>query len=270
MVYAILTVTVVRDIYGKILHLIAQVLDITSRINSKKQLEKLLKVTKTQNESLLNFAHIVSHNLRSHSSNMSMLTKFLTTENDPEEQTNIHHMLLDATESLSETIQHLNDVVHVKTDSTAHLKSVKLMDVIKNIEKSIPGLLTSHEATTVIEVPKAHHVKAAPAYMESILFNLYTNALKYSSPLRKPVLKIASSIEKETIVIQFNDNGLGIDLKRHGDKLFGMYKTFHKHKEAKGIGLFITKNQVESMNGSITVESSIDVGTTFVITLEQG
>lgn len=270
LVYAILTVTVVRDIFGEILHFIAQVLDITARINSKKQLEKLLAVTKSQNESLLNFAHIVSHNLRSHSSNMSMLTKFLTIEKDPEELSNIHMMLLDATDSLSETIQHLNDVVHVKTDATAHMKSVNLLDIIHHIEKSIQGLLTKHEATTLIEVSPSHAAKAVPAYMESILFNLYTNALKYSYPHRKPVLKISSHIKNKKILIVFSDNGLGIDLKRHGDKLFGMYKTFHKHKEAKGIGLFITKNQIESMNGSIAVESTIAVGTTFTINLQQG
>ncbi|MGY8915134.1 MAG: ATP-binding protein, partial [Flavobacteriales bacterium] len=65
----------------------------------------------------------------------------------------------------------------------------------------------------------------------------------------------------------FRDNGLGIDLKKHGKKIFGMYKTFHKHKEAKGIGLFITKNQVEAMNGKISVESQVDEGTTFKVTL---
>lgn len=269
-VHAILTVTVVRDIFGKILHFIAQLLDITDRINSKKQLEKLLKVSKTQNDSLLNFAHIVSHNLRSHSSNMSMLAKFLTTEENPEEQKNIHAMLLDATDSLSETIQHLNEVVHVKTDATDHLKSINLFDIITNIEKGISGLLDSHDTTTIIKVPKEHRVKAVPAYMESILFNLYTNALKYSSPDRKPVIQISSTVKTNSLLIKFSDNGLGIDLKRHGAKLFGMYKTFHKHKEAKGIGLFITKNQVESMNGNIAVESTLGTGTTFLITLEKG
>jgi signal transduction histidine kinase len=106
--------------------------------------------------------------------------------------------------------------------------------------------------------------------MESILLNLYTNSLKYSDPSRNPVLNITSSIKNKYILIAFNDNGQGIDLKRHGSKLFGMYKTFHKHKEAKGIGLFISKNQIEAMKGTITVKSTPNVGTTFLLKLKQG
>ena len=63
------------------------------------------------------------------------------------------------------------------------------------------------------------------------------------------------------------ENGLGMDLKRHGDRLFQMYKTFHTHKDSRGLGLFITKNQIESMNGKIQVESMENVGTTFKIIL---
>lgn len=270
LVYAIVTVTVVRDIYGKISHLVTQVLDITSRKTAEKKLESLVEVTKIQNDSLLNFAHIVSHNLRSNSSNMSMLTQFLSQENDVEERKNINQMLLDATKSLSETIQHLNDVVQVKTDSTENMKPMNLLSTLNHIENSIQGLLTKEDAKTKIQVSESHNVKVVPAYLESILLNLYTNSLKYRSPTRKPIISISSILKESTVLIEFKDNGLGIDLNRHGDKLFGMYKTFHIHKEAKGIGLFITKNQIESMNGTITVDSTVDVGTTFLITLEQG
>ena len=270
LVYAIVTVTVVKDIHNQISHFIAQVLDITSRITAEKQLKSLLSVTKTQNESLLNFAHIVSHNLRSHSSNMSMLAKFLMEEENQKEQKNIHRMLIDATNGLSETIQHLNEVVQVKTDSSKNMKSINLLDYIINIENSIQGLLNTKEAKTLLKVSENHNVMAVPAYLESILLNLYTNALKYSSEKRKPILNISSTLTNDSLIVKFSDNGQGIDLKRHGNKLFGMYKTFHKHKEAKGIGLFITKNQIESMNGTITVESLPDIGTTFIITLKQG
>lgn len=269
-VYAIVNVTVVKDIYGNLSHFIAQVMDITSQKTAEKQLNSLLEVTNVQNDSLLNFAHIVSHNLRSHSSNMSMLTTFLSQENDEEERQNIQTMLVDATKSLSETIQHLNEVVQVKTDATENMRPINLLDALNHIENSIQGLLTKENAKTNIKVSKSHIVNVVPAYLESILLNLYTNALKYRSPSRTPILNISSSKKGNTIRIEFNDNGLGIDLKRHGDKLFGMYKTFHKHKEAKGIGLFITKNQIESMNGTISVDSTVDLGTTFLITLEQG
>ncbi|MEO9478263.1 MAG: PAS domain-containing protein [Maribacter dokdonensis] len=269
-IYAILTVTPVRKINGDISYFISQVLDISNRIESEKKLNTLVEVTKSQNESLMNFAHIVSHNLRSHSTNMTMLTRFLNEEKDEEERLNLNRMITSASKSLSETITHLNDVVQVKTGALEKLQSISVLNTINHIITSINGLLEEQDTTLNIDVSKTHFVNAVPAYLESIFLNVLTNALKYSSPTRKPSIKIKSQVKNEKILITFIDNGQGIDLNRHGDKIFGMYKTFHKHRDAKGIGLFITKNQIESMNGSINIESIVDKGTTLYIELNQG
>ena len=270
LVFVILTVTAVKKINGEISHLVSQELDITERIEAEKKLNTLVKVTKSQNDSLMNFAHIVSHNLRSHSTNMTMLTQFLSQEKDENERENINHMLFNAAESLSETISHLNDVVQVKTGALENLRSINVLKTIKQIEKSIGGLIDEQKATIDINIPKSHFVNAVPAYLESIILNVLTNALKYRSPDRKPIIKISSISKDRTVLLKFSDNGQGIDLERHGDKIFGMYKTFHKHKDAKGIGLFITKNQIEAMNGSIRIESEVDLGTTILIELQKG
>ena len=269
-VYVILGVTVVKDLHGNPSHTIAQFLDITNRIESEKKLHSLVEVTKDQNESLMNFAHIVSHNLRSHSTNMTMLTKFLSTEEDEEERKNLTGMITDAAESLSETIAHLNSVVQVKTGTLDKLKSVSILNTINQIKMSIGGLIDEQDAILKIDVAKSHFANAVPAYLESIFLNIVTNALKYSSKDRTPVIEIKSKLTKEYVLISFSDNGQCIDLKRHGDKIFGMYKTFHKHKDAKGIGLFITKNQIEAMGGTIKIESTVDVGTTMFIELKKG
>tara|TARA_R110000765_G_scaffold381674_1_gene472909 strand:+ start:1385 stop:3571 length:2187 start_codon:yes stop_codon:yes gene_type:complete len=268
-VYAIIGVTPVKDLDGNPSHAIAQFLDITDRIEGEKRLETLVEVTKSQNDSLLNFAHIVSHNLRSHSTNMTMLAKFLSQEEDEKELKNINRMITDAAESLSETIAHLNDVVQVKTGALKNLQSISVLNTIEQIKKSIGGLLEKQEAIIKIDIKNSHFVNAVPAYLESIFLNILTNALKYSSPDRTPLIEIKSQLKKETVLISFKDNGQGIDLKRHSDKIFGMYKTFHKHKDAKGIGLFITKNQIEAMGGSIKIESVVDQGTTIFIELNK-
>lgn len=268
-VYAIIGVTPVKDLDGNPSHAIAQFLDITDRIEAEKRLETLVDVTKSQNDSLMNFAHIVSHNLRSHSTNMTMLAKFLSEEEDKNELKNINRMISDAAESLSETIAHLNDVVQVKTGALENLQSISVLNTIEHIKKSIGGLLEEQGAIVKINIEKTHFVNAVPAYLESIFLNILTNSLKYSSPDRTPIIEIKSKLKKEVVLITFKDNGQGIDLKRHGDKIFGMYKTFHKHKDAKGIGLFITKNQIEAMSGSINIESVVDEGTTIFIELKQ-
>ena len=101
--------------------------------------------------------------------------------------------------------------------------------------------------------------------MESILLNFTTNAIKYSDKNRPTVIRYTYAIEDGKKTLSISDNGLGIDLEKYGSYLFGMYKTFHKHEEARGLGLHITKNQIESMSGKVTVTSEVGVGTTFKI-----
>ncbi len=270
LIYVVITVTAVKDIYGDFSHCITQILDVTSRKEAEKKLTSLVEITKDQNASLLNFAHIVSHNLRSHATNLSMLTGFLKDEKDEVEQKNLSVMMSNASESLNETVTHLNEVVQVKTGAMEKMKSIHLLPTITNVKSNINAMLKEKGAVCALKIGKSHAVQAVPAYLESILLNLFTNALKYSSPDRKPKINISSGLYKDMVVLKFADNGLGIDLERHGKKLFGMYKTFHVHKEARGIGLFITKNQVESMNGKIEVASEVGVGTTFTIYFEKG
>ncbi len=264
------TVTAIKNLSGEISHFISQIIDITPRIEAENKLQTLVKVTKEQNSSLTNFAHIVSHNLRSHATNMSMLTKFLTQEKNEKERKKIASLLENAAESLDETIFHLNDVVQVKTGVLEKMQRVNVLSAIDTIEKSIEALLLEKKAVSRVNVKGSDFVHAVPAYFESIFLNLYTNSLKYCSADRNLVIEISTRVKNENLIISFKDNGQGIDLKRHGNKIFGMYKTFHRHKDAKGIGLFISKNQVESMGGTITVESEVDKGTTFNITLKQG
>ena len=102
-------------------------------------------------------------------------------------------------------------------------------------------------------------------YLESIFLNLITNAIKYRSPERDPVIHLKTDIINDRIRLSFTDNGLGIDLGKHGHKLFGLNKTFHRHPDAKGVGLYLTKIQVETMGGHIYAESEVGKGTVFTI-----
>ncbi|MGB5821841.1 MAG: PAS domain-containing protein [Saonia sp.] len=261
--------TVRRDSEGNPLRMIGANWDITEEKRAEQKLKKLLEITSEQNNSLLNFAHIVSHNLRSHSSNLSMLSGFLSQEENADEKQNLLNMLANATESLNETVLHLNEVVQTKTGALDKMKRVNLYQTLMGVKKNLSVLLKEKEAICNIDIPKGEYINAIPAYLDSILLNLFTNSLKYSSPQRTPVITVLSEEKEDQIIITFTDNGLGIDLERHGKKLFGMYKTFHRHKDAKGIGLFITKNQIEAMNGKIEVESKVDVGTTFTLYFEK-
>ena len=99
--------------------------------------------------------------------------------------------------------------------------------------------------------------------------NFLTNGIKYSSTERDSFIRISCEDTGRFICIKIEDNGIGIDLRRHGAKLFGMYKTFHKNEDARGIGLFITKNQIEAMGGRVEASSEINKGTVFSVLLKK-
>ena len=98
--------------------------------------------------------------------------------------------------------------------------------------------------------------------------NFLTNAIKYRSDERLPEIKITATVEDQYVVLKIIDNGMGIDLKKYGKKLFHMYKTFHSNKDAIGLGLFITKNHIESMGGKVEVKSEVGKGSEFSIYLK--
>lgn len=246
----------VKNDRGELMHFVAQIQD----ISDKKQMTENLT---EHNNRLTNFAHIVSHNLRSHTSNISMLLD-LAVQDDPKVLENEYYRNVKVvSDNMNETIRQLSEIVEINSQVSSTLTSQNLLKRVHKAMKTVDPVVKKNKATILAEVDANINVLAVHAYLESIILNLITNAIKYRSPERLPELKITSGTKGEYAFLSFEDNGLGIDLDRHGSKLFGMYKTFHSHPEARGIGLFISKNQIEAMGGKIEVESELNKGTKF-------
>ncbi|HCO84368.1 MAG TPA: hypothetical protein DIT95_12640 [Arenibacter sp.] len=249
-------VAAVKNDKGELMHFVAQIQD----ISDKKQMTENLT---EHNNRLTNFAHIVSHNLRSHTSNISMLLD-LAVQDDPKVLENEYYRNVKVvSDNMNETIRQLSEIVEINSQVSSTLTSQNLLKRVHKAMKTVDPVVKKNKATILAEVDANINVLAVHAYLESIILNLITNAIKYRSPERLPELKITSGTKGEYAFLSFEDNGLGIDLDRHGSKLFGMYKTFHSHPEARGIGLFISKNQIEAMGGKIEVESELNKGTKF-------
>lgn len=239
--------------------------DITAKKTKELEVLKSVNVITDQNKRLRNFAHIVSHNLRTHTGNLELMLDMFKQADDEDEKAELIQHLTNISSNLSETIVHLNEVVTINTDTTLQKSD---LDVEEYFNKTIALLETdikNSEAEITTDFSAWKKLNYVPAYLESILLNFVTNAIKYRHPERTPQINISTTKEKQKKVFLISDNGLGIDTEKHKAKLFGMYKTFHRNKDAKGIGLFITKNQVEAMGGKISVESKVNKGTTFKI-----
>ncbi|WP_424492591.1 PAS domain-containing sensor histidine kinase [Salinimicrobium sp. GXAS 041] len=239
--------------------------DIDIQKTNEINLQNSLDIIAAQNSRLFNFAHIVSHNLRSHSSNLSLISQLLSESKSAQDKldllTNINHIA----GNLEEAIHRLNEVVTKQTNLKMEKKTLKFQDALEVVIASTSSLIKRENAQIIPDFQKLNEITYSSEYLESILLNLITNAIKYCQKGRKPVIYIQTYEQNGSHFLEVSDNGMGIDLEQYGDKMFGMYKTFHRHPEANGIGLFITKNQVEAMGGSISVTSTVNIGTTFKI-----
>jgi PAS domain S-box-containing protein len=230
-------------------------------------LQKSLDLLSDHNRRLQNFAHIVSHNLRSHSGNLQFMVNIFDQNISPTEKEEVFGNIRSISESLATTIDHLNEIVKIQTEISKELKPVDFESIFRNTQNALDTNISKTKAIICYDFSFCPIINYVPAYLESILLNLLTNSLKYRHPDRAPKIICKTYFDKEHTYLSFEDNGLGIDLDKYGDKVFGMYKTFHQNVNAKGIGLFITRNQIESLGGSIQIESTVNVGTKFIIKL---
>ncbi|TVR16300.1 MAG: PAS domain S-box protein [Balneolaceae bacterium] len=258
-----LTITEVKGAKGQLNGYLGIASDITELKRRENELEHLLEINKDQNERLLNFAHIVSHNLKGHAGNYSMIMELLKAEENPEEIKQFIDMLLTATENLNETVNNLNDIVETNVKTGEAKKQVNIKETLDMALGNLNAIANEAGAKVHFNVTEQEVVNAVPAYVDSIFHNFISNAIKYRSPVRKPVIHVSTDETEKYKVISFKDNGLGIDLNKAGNKLFEMFQTFHGNSDARGVGLFITKNQIESMGGHIEVESEVNKGTEF-------
>lgn len=235
------------------------------RLNNAKVIEQAQKLT-FKNTQLVDFCNIVSHNLRAPLINIAMLVDYVEQSDDEEERLMVLLKIKPVVNHLLEVFNELVESIQIKQDTEIKSDKIELKDSIEKILIGFKTQIVEYDANIKIKVNKAPVVYFPHKYMESILTNLISNSFKYKSPLRKPEILIETRKLQDGIVqMTFSDNGLGIDLVRHKDNIFKIRKTFHKHPDAKGFGLFMTKTQVEAMNGKIWAESQPDKGCTFFI-----
>jgi len=221
----------------------------------------------SRNKQLLNFANTVSHNLKSYAGNFTSILDMLEHARDENERKQMIGYLKQISRAFSSTVTNLTEVVDIQNQDTLKFQPISLYKCIETVCDILKLQIKSSGAIILNTVGRDVLVNVNPGYLESIVLNLLTNAIKYRHPDRSPVVAIDCSYDKSEWIIKIEDNGLGMDLKKHKDELFGVFKTFHGNNDAKGIGLYITKFQVEAMGGRIEVESQETKGSTFVIHL---
>jgi len=256
----------VTDNSGKVSHMIAIERDITSRKVQEQEREKLIFELLQNNKDLRQFSYITSHNLRGPIANLLGLTNLL--DNFKVQDATLSKIMdgiKKAATNFDETIKDLATVLNVKDRPSIPKEEILFTTLHEKIIEQYRLLIEESKATIEVDFSKAPSVNFNKAYLESIFSNLFTNAVKYRSKYVPLTISVSSEDDEQETILKFKDNGRGIDLKLHKEKIFGLYQRFHQNTEGKGLGLFLIKSQMEALNGSIDVESESDQGTTFVL-----
>jgi len=242
--------------------------DITELKKEKADQELLATFLQVQNKQLINFSHILSHNLRSPVINLKTIIQFYNETNDPIKKVAFFKKITSLVENLSITFEEMMEIMKIREDISKERQLLSFEEVFNKTKAILNGQIEEAEGTIThsFSVSTIHYPKV---YLDSIFLNLMSNGIKYRSPQRKAHLHFITRLENNTVILEVIDNGLGLDMGKYGTLLFNLNKTFHNNRDARGVGLYITKTQVEAMGGTIKAESAVDVGTTFKITFKE-
>lgn len=262
-----------NEINGNVDNVLTVTKDITKQINNEKllkdsisNLQMLAEKLEKKRKILEDFTFIVSHNLRSPVANLSALFNLIDMEHSIATKELMLTKVREAFNILSVTVSDLSNVVQIRQNTELPKEKLNFEDILKNNLKNLDYQIVISQAEITFDFQNIESIEYPKIYLESIFLNLLTNAIKYRSESRTPKIKFITTIDNQGIICLIcEDNGLGIDMKKYGHKIFGLNKTFHHHPDAKGVGLFITKNQIETMGGTIYVTSEVDEGTIFTI-----
>ena len=240
--------------------------DITERKLGEIERLKIVSELTKRNEELEQFAYIISHNLRAPVANIigasSALNQTGLTTN---EKAILSKGINKSVIKIDEVIHDLNNILEIKKNINESKEIVNFSRIVDDVNASISHLVDKNDVEIRYDFSDIDEYLTIKPYLYSIFLNLISNSVKYRQPGNHCIIEIMSHLLKDKLELTFSDNGMGIDLDKKGEQVFGLYKRFHTKIEGKGIGLFMVKTQVEALGGKISIKSREDVGTVFKI-----
>ena len=260
-----------RDAEGNIVRWFGTCTDIEDHKKAEEELvEKNLELERI-NQDLDSFVYAASHDLKLPIVNMAGIFKELTqsvefTDPDAPKLVSLFNKSLD---QIHNTIVDLSDVVKMQKHKTRDNELVDLDKLTENVKLSIQDVLHNTGASITTDFSEVPALAFSKANLKSIVYNLLSNAIKYRKPNQKPAVFLSTTRKGDYVELKVQDNGIGIDMNKHQNKLFQMFKRFHNHVSGSGLGLYIVNRLLTNSGGYITIESTLNEGTTFLLYFKQ-
>jgi len=262
-VWAKTNVTGVRGSSNSIKFHVTTIEDITDKNKLEKQKEELLKSLERQNEQLNDYAHIVSHDLKSPLRSISALlswTKEDFKKNLGQESLDNLNLMENKVEKMDKLI---NDILNYSSIEKEDLNS-ELVD-LNRVVNDILSIIFIPNKINVILKRKLPNINADGTRVKQVFQNLISNAVTYIDK-EEGLVEIDFSESKDFFIFSVKDNGIGIPIQ-YREKIFKMFSTLGNYEKSSGIGLNIVKKIVELHKGEIWLESQESIGSTFYFSI---
>jgi signal transduction histidine kinase len=217
------------------------------------------------NNRLEQFAFIISHNLRAPMSRIIGLSSILDFTKEVNEVSEIAKLMMKSTQDLDNIIRDLTEILGIQKMNAQLMHEIQLEPLLEKVMLTLEQDVQETKANISADFEGANEVVGIPSYLESIFYNLISNAIKYRHPGRRPAISIKSQMKGDSVQIDIADNGLGINVEAHKENLFSLYKRFHFHVEGRGMGLYLVKTQVNALGGKIDLKSREGEGSVFTL-----
>jgi PAS domain S-box-containing protein len=247
---------------------------IAKEITHKKRLEaernnQLAELSKS-NKNFEQINYKTSHDLRSPVNNLNSILEMIDLDKiEDDKNKKLINLLKSGAQQLKEKMSlYINSLIDTNSPNIK-VETISFEKSLESVLESINNLVSKSGAKFLTDFKNAPVVNFNEEYLESIFLNLITNSIKYTAPDKTAEIKINSQDLTSKIELTYEDNGIGFDIEKVKDRIFGLHQTFHHNEDSKGIGLYLVHTHVTSLGGNIKVESEVNKGTIFTITFNK-
>jgi len=254
---------IIHNKYGRPIRMVGAIKDVTHIHIAEAEKQKLMNDLLRRNEALEQFTYIVSHNLRAPVANLLGLTDTFRDENlDGQMKDAIVQYISDSSLQLDNVLKDLNYILNFSDDSYLKKEIIDFESLFRTVSEEQKDIIEESGAEFITDFSAAPKIKIVYKNIHHIFTNLISNSIRFKSD-RKPVIKITSGKNDRFIYLEFEDNGIGVDLDKFGYKIYDLYHTFHPEIKGKGIGLYMIKTIMDNLHGTISIASKVGTGTNF-------
>lgn len=221
------------------------------------------------NKELEQFTYVATHDLKSPLANIQGYLDLIEIDlvNPSPDVIDSMKWLKYSVSEARNVITELTNALKARNNKEELLKAINLEDLVEGILSGMRAKILNSKIVFICDFTEINEFKYYPVALRSILQNIISNAIQYSSAVPFPEIKITTNYSVNEVLISVEDNGVGIDLETNESKVFGLFKRIENDESGSGIGMYIVNKLLENYGGKLLLKSELGKGSEFTVVI---